>query len=392
MLLGLLDLSWWGYVLVTLGLTHVTIASVTIFLHRHQAHRALELHPIASHFFRFWLWFTTGMVTKEWVAIHRKHHAKSETAEDPHSPQIYGIKKVLFEGTELYRAEAKNSETLEKYGHGTPDDWIERKLYSKHVVLGISIMLLIDLALFGTIGLTIWGVQMLWIPFFAAGVINGIGHYWGYRKFAPNDTSTNIVPWGILIGGEELHNNHHAYVTSAKLSSKWWEFDIGWMYIRVLETLGLAKVRKLPPKIRFNLAKTRCDAETLQAVIIHRYDVLAKFAKSLKQTAVEEIRNLRARAVPGLKDSRALDAVKHWLQRDAEELPEKERAALDQALHSSKVLSTIYSMRQDLAALWSRSTASKEQLVKQLEDWCRRAEESGISALQEFSRKLRCYD
>lgn len=392
MQLGLLDLWWWGYVLVTLGLTHVTIASVTIFLHRHQAHRALELHPIASHFFRFWLWFTTGMVTKEWVAIHRKHHAKSETAEDPHSPQIYGIKKVLFEGTELYRAEAKNSETLEKYGHGTPDDWIERKLYSKHVVLGISIMLLIDLALFGTIGLTIWGVQMLWIPFFAAGVINGIGHYWGYRKFAPNDTSTNIVPWGILIGGEELHNNHHAYVTSAKLSSKWWEFDIGWMYIRVLETLGLAKVRKLPPKIRFNLAKTRCDAETLQAVIIHRYDVLAKFAKSLKQTAVEEIRNLRARAVPGLKDSRALDAVKHWLQRDAEELPEKERAALDQALHSSKVLSTIYSMRQDLAALWSRSTASKEQLVKQLEDWCRRAEESGIIALQEFSRKLRCYD
>jgi stearoyl-CoA desaturase (Delta-9 desaturase) len=391
MQLGLLDLSWWGYVLVTLGLTHVTIASVTIFLHRHQAHRALELHPIASHFFRFWLWFTTGMVTKEWVAIHRKHHAKSETAEDPHSPQIYGIKKVLFEGTELYRAEAKNSETLEKYGHGTPDDWIEHKLYSRHVVLGISIMLLIDLALFGTIGLTIWGVQMLWIPFFAAGVINGIGHYWGYRKFAPNDTSTNIVPWGILIGGEELHNNHHAYVTSAKLSSKWWEFDIGWMYIRVLETLGLAKVRKLPPKIRFNLDKTRCDAETLQAVIIHRYDVLAKFAKSLKQTAVEEIRNLRARAVPGLKDSRALDAVKHWLQRDAEELPEKERAALDQALHSSKVLSTIYSMRQDLAALWSRSTASKEQLVKQLEDWCRRAEESGIIALQEFSRKLRCY-
>jgi stearoyl-CoA desaturase (Delta-9 desaturase) len=392
MQLGLFDLPWWGYVLVALGLSHVTIASVTIFLHRHQAHRALELHPIASHLFRFWLWFTTGMVTKEWVAIHRKHHAKTETAEDPHSPQIYGIERVLFEGTELYRAESKNAETLEKYGHGTPDDWIERKLYSKHTVLGISIMLLIDLALFGPIGLTIWAVQMLWIPFFAAGVINGIGHYWGYRKFAPNDTSTNIVPWGILIGGEELHNNHHAYVTSAKLSSKWWEFDIGWMYIRVLETLGLAKVRKVAPKIRFNLAKTRCDAETLQAVITHRYHVLAKFAKSLKQTAVEEIRNLRARAVPGLKDSRALEAVKHWLQRDAGELPEKERAALDQALHSSKVLSTIYSMRQDLAALWSRSTASKDQLVKQLEDWCRRAEESGISALQEFSRMLRRYD
>jgi stearoyl-CoA desaturase (delta-9 desaturase) len=391
MQLGLLDLPWWGYVLVALGLAHVTIASVTIFLHRHQAHRALELHPIASHFFRFWLWFTTGMVTKEWVAIHRKHHAKCETAEDPHSPQIYGIRKVLFEGTELYRAESKNAETLQKYGHGTPDDCIERKLYSKHVVLGISVMLLTDLVLFGPLGLTIWAVQMLWIPFFAAGVINGIGHYWGYRKFAPNDTSTNIVPWGILIGGEELHNNHHAYVTSAKLSSTWWEFDIGWMYIRVLETLRLAKVRRLAPKIRFNPAKTRCDAETLQAVVTHRYHVLAKFAKSLKRTVVEEIRSLRARAIPGLKDSRALEAVKHWLQADAEGLPEKERAALDQALHWSKVLRTVYSMRQELTALWNRSAASKEQLVTQLEDWCRRAEESGITALREFSWKLRRY-
>jgi stearoyl-CoA desaturase (delta-9 desaturase) len=388
---GLLDLPWWGYVLVALGLAHVTIASVTIFLHRHQAHRALELHPIASHFFRFWLWFTTGMVTKEWVAIHRKHHAKCETAEDPHSPQMYGIKKVLFEGTELYRAESKNAETLEKYGHGTPDDWIERKLYSKHPVLGISIMLLIDLAMFGPIGLTIWAVQMLWIPFFAAGVINGIGHYWGYRKFAPNDTSKNIVPWGIVIGGEELHNNHHAYVTSAKLSSTWWEFDIGWMYIRILEALRLAKVRRLAPEIRFNPAKIRCDAQTLQAIITHRYHVLATFAKSLKRTAVEEIRSLRARAISGLEESRALEVVKHGLQRDAEELPEKERAALDQALHSSTVLRTIYSMRQELTAMWSRSAASTEQLVTQLEDWCRRAEESGITALQEFSWKLRRY-
>ena len=391
MRLGLLDLPWWGYVLVTLGLTHVTIASVTIFLHRHQAHRALELHPIASHFFRFWLWLTTGMVTKEWAAIHRKHHARCETPDDPHSPQIYGLRKVLFEGTELYRAEAKNTETLETYGRGTPDDWIERNLYARHTVLGVGIMLAIDLALFGPIGLTMWAVQMLWIPVFGAGVINGIGHYWGYRSFAPNDTSKNIVPWGFLIGGEELHNNHHAYVTSARLSSKWWEFDIGWMYIRALEMLHLATVRKVAPRIRFNLAKTRCDVKTLQAVITHRYDVLAKFARSLHRTAVEEI-NLRARAMPGLKDSGTLDAVKHWLQRDARELPEKERAALEQALHYSKVLDTIYSMRQDLATLWSRSTASKEQLVQQLEDWCRRAEESGINALQEFSRKLRCYD
>ena len=390
--LGLFELPWWGYVLITLIMTHMTIASVTIFLHRHQSHHALTLHPIVSHCFRFWLWLTTGMVTKEWVAIHRKHHAKCETAEDPHSPQIHGISKVLFEGTKLYCIEAKNTATLDKYGHGTPDDWIERHVYSPHPALGIGIMLAIDLVLFGPVGFIVWGVQMLWIPLFAAGVINGVGHYYGYRNFAPNDTSTNILPWGILIGGEELHNNHHAYVTSAKLSNKWWEFDIGWMYIRILEMLGLATVHKVAPKVRFNLAKTPCDEGTLQAVITHRFDVLAKFAKYLKQPTITEIRNLRAQAIPGLQDAQALEAVRHWLQNDIGKIAERERVALDQALHSSQKLSTIYSMRQDLAALWSSSTTSKEQLVKQLENWCRRAEESDISALQEFSRKLRCYD
>jgi stearoyl-CoA desaturase (delta-9 desaturase) len=392
MQLGLLDLPWWGCVLVALCLTHTTIVSVTIFLHRHQAHRALELHPIASHFFRFWLWLTTGMATREWVAIHRKHHARSDLAEDPHSPQIHGLRKVLFEGAELYRMESDNAATIEKYGHGTPDDWIERKLYAKHRGLGVAVMLTIDLVLFGPIGLTIWAVQMLWIPILAAGVINGIGHYWGYRNFAPTDASRNIVPWGFLIGGEELHNNHHAYITSARFSSRWWEFDIGWMYIRALEMLHLARVRKIAPRIHYNTAKTRCDTDTLQAVITHRYDVLAKFARSLRQTAVEEIRSLRASAFPGLTETRAVTAVKHWLQRDVKELPENERTILDQALHSSTVLSTICSMRLELTALWSRSTASKEQLTKQLEDWCRRAEESGIGALREFSRTLRRYD
>lgn len=392
MQLSLLDLPWWGLVLVTLGSTHVTIAAVTIFLHRHQAHRALELHPIASHFFRFWLWLTTGMVTREWTAIHRKHHAHCESSEDPHSPQIHGIRKVLFEGTELYRMEAGNAATLEKYGHGTPDDWIERNLYARRTRLGIGLVLGIDIILFGPIGLSMWAVQMLWIPFFAAGVINGVGHYWGYRNFAPNDSSSNVVPWGILIGGEELHNNHHAYVTSARLSSKWWEFDIGWMYIRILEMIGLAKVRKVAPRIRYNTSKTRCDAGTLQAVITHRYDVLAKFARSVRPTAVAEILSLRAGAIPGLRDAKALEPVNYLLQRDARQLLEKERAVLQQALHSSTVLSTIYSMRQELAAVWSRSAASKEQLVKQLEDWCRRAEESGIGALREFSRALRRYD
>jgi stearoyl-CoA desaturase (Delta-9 desaturase) len=270
MFTGFFDLPWWGYVVYALAVTHITIAAVTIFLHRHQAHRALDLHPLPSHFFRFWLWFTTGMVTKEWTAIHRKHHAKCESAEDPHSPQVFGINKVLWEGTELYRKESRNQETLERYGQGTPDDWIERNVYTKYSVLGISLMMILNFALFGFVGITIWAVQMAWIPFFAAGVINGIGHYWGYRNFQPEDASTNIVPWGILIGGEELHNNHHAYASSARLSNRWYEFDIGWLYIRILEILSLAQVKKIAPKLKLDTAKTRCDVATLQAVITHR--------------------------------------------------------------------------------------------------------------------------
>jgi stearoyl-CoA desaturase (delta-9 desaturase) len=392
MRLSLLDLPWWGYVIVTLGLTHVTIASVTIYLHRHQAHRALALHPIASHFFRFWLWLTTGMVTREWVAIHRKHHVTTDTAEDPHSPQVHGIGKVLLEGSELYRLECNNVATIERYGRGTPDDWIERNLYTRHSVLGVGMMLAIDVVLFGPIGLTVWAVQMLWIPIFAAGVINGAGHYWGYRNFAPTDASRNIVPWGLLIGGEELHNNHHAYITSARFSCRWWEFDLGWIYIRTLEICHLAKVRQVAARIRFDTSKTRCDLGTLQAVITHRYDVLAKFARCLRRTAVEEIRDLGPSTIPRLPRARVLGAVKHWLQRDAKGLPEQERVVLEGALRSSTVLSTIDSMRQDLTALWNRSSASKAHLVRELEDWCQRAEASSIGPLQEFSRKLRYYD
>lgn len=381
---SLLALPWWGYVVITLLLTHVTIASVTIFLHRNQAHRALELHPAASHFFRGWLWLTTGMVTKEWVSIHRKHHAKCETVDDPHSPQVYGIAKVLLEGAELYTAEAGNLVTLEKYGHGTPDDWLERALYSRHTGLGISLMLGVDVLLFGPIGLTMWAVQMLWIPLFAAGIVNGVGHFAGYRSFVTGDASRNILPWGLLIGGEELHNNHHAYSASAKLSNRWWEFDIGWLYIRLLVLLRLAKVRRVAPRIRFDLGKACCDWGTLQAISIHRYAVLAGFARSLHKTAIREARRLR--------QTQLTAAVRLWLQRGVEQLPEKESAILDYGLRSSKLLQTIYSMRQELATLVARSTASREQLLLQLEDWCRRAEESGISAMQRFSRQLRCYE
>lgn len=247
---GLLQLSWWQLVLVTLVLTHITIVSVTVFLHRSQAHRGLDLHPAIAHFFRLWLWLTTGMVTKEWVAIHRKHHAKCEKEGDPHSPMVYGIEKVMWKGAELYREEAANQETLKRYGHGTPNDWLERNVYSRHPGLGIMLTLIVDVLLFGAAGLTVWAVQMAWIPFWAAGVVNGLGHYIGYRNFSSPDTSTNLFPIGILIGGEELHNNHHAYGTSAKFSSKWYEFDIGWLYIKLMTYLGLAKVRKVAPKLK----------------------------------------------------------------------------------------------------------------------------------------------
>ena len=256
---GLTQATWWQVVVFTLVVTHITIVSVTVFLHRSQAHRGLDLHPAVMHFFRFWLWMTTGMVTKEWVAIHRKHHAKCEKEGDPHSPILFGIWKVLFRGAELYREESNNKETMAKFGHGTPDDWLERNVYSKHSLWGVLTMLAIDVALFGAIGLTVWAVQMAWIPFWAAGVVNGIGHYWGYRNYNSPDTSTNVFPWGIVIGGEELHNNHHAHGTSAKFSAKWYEFDIGWCYINILKFLGLAKIKKVAPKLSW---MTRAPAST----------------------------------------------------------------------------------------------------------------------------------
>ncbi|MFA9438537.1 fatty acid desaturase [Uliginosibacterium sp. sgz301328] len=383
---GLVDLPWWGYVLVTLGLTHITIASVTIFLHRHQAHRALDLHAIPSHFFRFWLWMTTGMVTKEWAAIHRKHHAKCETEEDPHSPQTRGLRKVLWQGAELYRAEAKNEETLRKFGHGTPDDWLERNVY-RHSVIGVSLMLIVDFILFGAIGITMWAVQMVWIPFWAAGVINGLGHFWGYRNFDCADASTNLVPWGILVGGEELHNNHHTFATSAKLSAKWYEFDIGWMYIRLLEMAGLATVKKTIPVPRFGEARATIDLEMLQNIITHRYDVMTRYLRSLKDVYGEELSRLKA----AHGDRFDIKKLRAWLQDDSESLSASARQQVADALAHSPRLAMLYQMREELAALWARSTASREQLLKQLQDWCHRAEQSGVKQLHELSMRLRSY-
>jgi stearoyl-CoA desaturase (delta-9 desaturase) len=384
---GVFDLPWWGYALAALALTHVTIASVTIYLHRCQAHRALELHPLASHFFRFWVWLTTGMVTKEWAAIHRKHHAKCETPEDPHSPQIVGINRVLWGGVFLYVKESHNRETMERYGHGTPDDWLERNVYSRFQVLGLTLMGCVDIALFGVVpGMLILLTQIVWIPFWAAGVINGLGHYFGYRNYDCADASTNIVPWGILIGGEELHNNHHAFAASAKLSNKWYEVDIGWLYIRILSALGLAKVKKVAPTPRFAAPKPTADAQTLQAVITNRYDVLSRYATSLKRIYSHELERLGHWS----HEAETLKRFRGALLR-MQQLSETERARLSVALKKSRMLATALAMRQELISLWERSSASKEQLVRQLQDWCRRAETSGIPPLVDFSQRLRSY-
>ena len=385
---GITRASAWQVVIATLVMTHITIAGVTIFLHRCQAHRALDLHAIPSHFFRFWLWLTTGMVTKEWAAIHRKHHAKCETEEDPHSPVTRGIKKVLFEGAELYRAESRNRETIEKYGHGTPDDWIERNLYTKHSALGVALMLVLDVLLFGVIGITVWAVQMMWIPITAAGIINGIGHYWGYRNYNCSDASNNVFPIGILIGGEELHNNHHTFGTSAKLSSKWYEFDIGWMYISILAALGLAKVKKIAPEPRFDREKLVCDLNTLQSVVANRYDVMAKYAGSLKSTWREEMVRLKQKSV--LEPS-FLKSAKTLIQREPASLQSTQQQQLLELFKHSKALQTMHEMRGELTAIWERSHASSDQLLLQLRDWCARAEASGIRSLEEFSLRLRSY-
>jgi stearoyl-CoA desaturase (delta-9 desaturase) len=386
---GLLDASWWQIALFALVTTHITIAAVTIFLHRAQAHRALELGPVPSHFFRFWLWLTTGMVTKEWVAIHRKHHAKCETVDDPHSPVTRGIGTVLLTGSELYRAEAKVQETLAKYGHNTPDDWIERHLYSRYTWQGVGLLLILDLLLFGAVGATVWAVQMAWIPITAAGIINGLGHWWGYRNFEAADASTNLSPIGLIIGGEELHNNHHTYPTSAKLSVKPYEFDIGWGYIRLMEMVGWAKVRKTPPKLALGEIKAVADSRTLEAIIANRYEVMASYAAEMRRAVRAEIAHLKAQGAENSSRFKELVLAKAWLHRDADKIPSRVKPHLAMAVGASPQLGKLVAMREELRQLWTRTNVSAEQAVADLQAWCRRAEESGIAALQDFSRKLR---
>ncbi len=383
---GVLNLSFWGYILVVFVLAQVTIASVTLYLHRSQTHRALDFHPIASHFFRLWLWLTTGMLTKEWVAIHRKHHARCETAEDPHSPQILGLRKVLLEGAELYRAESRNQETLEKYGHGTPDDWMERHVYTRHSKLGILIMFILDLALFGVLGITVWAIQMIVIPFCAAGVVNGIGHYWGYRNFECPDAARNVSPWGFLLGGEELHNNHHAYATSAKFSIRKWEFDLGWCYIRLLQALKLAKVKRLPPQLCQEPAKAQIDLETVKAVVTSRLQVMAHYSREVIMPVLEE-------------EKHKLEEKSRDLWKRAKELLIKADNLVDEAgrqriahiLENNPKLQAVYHSRLKLQAIWERTTANHRELIEALQEWCHQAEASGIKVLQNFAAGVRSY-
>jgi stearoyl-CoA desaturase (delta-9 desaturase) len=383
---GLLDLAWWQLVVVALALTHITIVAVTVYLHRCQAHRALNLHPVVAHFFRFWLWLTTGMTTREWVGIHRRHHARCETPEDPHSPQVLGLRKVLWEGAELYREAAKDSALVDRYAHGTPDDWIERHLYTPYNFFGVSLMLVINAVLFGIPGIAVWAVQMLWIPFFAAGVINGVGHYWGYRNFQSPDAATNISPWGILIGGEELHNNHHAFPSSARLSVRWWEFDIGWFYIRLLSLLGLAEVRRLAQAPVIESGKTTVDMDTVRAVVSHRMFVLANYAREvIKPVADAELCRSEVQCRKLARQARRL------LSRPESSLDPGSRQRLHAILERSQVLATVHRSRQQLQQVWERTACSQEALLAALQQWCRDAESSGIKALQDFSRSLRTY-
>ncbi len=382
---GFWQLAWWQMLLFTLALTHLTMISVTVFLHRHQAHRALDLHPLAAHFFRFWLWLTTGQVTREWTAIHRKHHAKCEQAQDPHSPHVYGIKTVLLRGYELYRAEAVNQETLKRFGHGTPADWLERQLYTRYSWHGVALMLIIDLCLFGAPGLTVWAVQMAWTPVMAAGIVNGAAHYWGYRNFETPDASTNISPWGLIIAGEELHNNHHTYPTSAKLSVKPYEFDVGWLYISLLQKLRLATVKKTPPRLAYGNVRPVADEKTLEALISNRYEIMARYARDMRLAFKEELAAMKTASA----DVSALKAARRWLHRDADKVPAAAAAQLVAARAASPVLDKMVVMREELRQLWLKRSHTREQLAAELQAWCHQAEASGIAVLQEFSMRLR---
>lgn len=384
-LYGVLDLSFWGYVIAVFLMVQLAMMSVTLYLHRDQAHRAIDLHPILQHIFRLWIWMTSGIVTRQWVAVHRKHHALCEQEGDPHSPKVYGLKKVLLEGSELYRDQARNPETCEKYGRGCPEDWIERHVYSKHHYLGIGMLVVLDLILFGVPGIIIIAIQLSTMPVMAAGVINGLGHAVGYRNFDTDDASTNLVPWGLIVGGEELHNNHHAFPSSAKFSIRPWEFDIGWFYLTIFKFFGLAKIRRVAPRPDIDPAAPAIpDLDNLRAVIINRMHVLRNFSR---EVTLPELK----RELSDIGQSDLLRRMRRMLSFNPTLLDEESRIKLGEQLDRLPTLKTIVEYRDELGKLWQGANVSNERLLAQFKEWCARAEASGIRSLEEFAASLKGY-
>ncbi len=380
---GVLQLSFWGYVAISVVFVQISMMGVTLYLHRDQAHRSIALHPVLRHFFRLWIWLTSGMVTRTWVAIHRKHHAMVEREGDPHSPQVFGLRRVLLEGSELYRIEAEKEDTLEKYGRGTPDDWVERRVYARHSSLGIYTLLCLDIVLLGLPGITVFAIQMLAMPVFAAGIINGLGHAKGYRNFESDDTSTNLVPIAVIIGGEELHNNHHAFPTAAKFSARWWEFDIGWMYITVLRAFGCCKVRRLAPVPKITKPRS-VDVETVKAVLQNRMHVLRDYRRKVVLPVFRREKRVH-------RDNELLRRARKLLVMGPVVMDDRARARLTRLLDDNAALRTVHEFRQQLLALWEQANVSNDRLVAQLREWCNQAEASGIEALHDFSANLRGY-
>lgn len=383
---GILGLGFWQIVLYTFCMTHITVAGVTIYLHRYGAHRALDLHPVVAHFFRFWLWLTTGMVAKEWVAVHRKHHALCETPDDPHSPQVVGLGKVVFQGVELYRVVAKTPDDVERYGAGMPDDWIERAIYTPHSTFGIGFMLITNLLLLGVVGLTVWAIQMMWMPFWAAGVINGVGHFFGYRNYECTDAATNIVPFGLFIGGEELHNNHHTYPNSAKFSNKWWEFDLGWFYIRLLSLVGLAKVSSTGPVAYLDQNKSAVDIDTVHGAINDRFQIMSRFTKNVIKPAANQAIGQSSDA-----DRKTFKGAWRLLSREDSLHTQEDRARISQICHLNGNLDVIYRLQQGLRTLWAKRGKGKEELLTAFKAWIEEAERTGIQQVCEFAEGLKSY-
>ena len=384
---GLVGLGWPGLLVVLLVFTQLTIFSVTLFLHRSQAHRGVDFHPVLNHFFRFWTWLTTSMITREWVAIHRKHHARVETEQDPHSPQTRGIGKVLREGAELYREARNDRASIEQYGKGAPDDWIERHLYTPHANLGPVVLAVVNLVLFGLPGIALWAIQMAWIPFWAAGVVNGLGHWWGYRNFESADTSTNLTPWGVWIGGEELHNNHHAFPSSARFSMRRWEFDIGWAAIKGLEKVGLAKVLRVAPSLDIRPNITAPDTETLRALLSHRFQAMTDYQRNVLKPALREeaaAAGARLRELLPRRMRKGLVDDGRWLKPDA-------REQLHAWVSQRPRIQALVEHRARLSALLEARSHDAAERLRQLQAWCQEAEASGIRALQEYAARLRGY-